>query len=140
MSDRHLDMVFVDTGAWIALALLADPLHARAVEAWDELLRNGTRLVTSVPVVLETFTFLDRNSTRDVAIAWKNALEKIRHMRVLDCTKNDLAGAWSYFERRDLHKLSAVDATSFVLMSRERIRRAFTFDHHFAKVGFELVG
>ncbi len=140
MAARRAETVFVDTGAWIALALLADPLHARAVEAWDELLRHGARLATSVPVILETFTFLDRNATRDVAIAWKNALDKVQTLRILECTKVDLSGAWSFFERRDFHKLSAVDATSFVLMTRERIRRAFTFDHHFASAGFRLVG
>lgn len=101
MAARHADTVFVHTGAWIALALLADPLHARAVEAWDELLRHGARLATSVAVVLETFTFLDRNSTRDVAIAWKDALDKIRYLRILEGTKSDLASAWSYFERHD---------------------------------------
>ena len=78
MAARHADTVFVNTSAWIALALVADSLHARAVEAWDELLRQGARLTTSVPVVLETFTFLDRNAARDVAIAWKDALDRIR--------------------------------------------------------------
>jgi predicted nucleic acid-binding protein len=43
-------------------------------------------------------------------------------------------------QRLDLHKLSAVDATSFAIMKRARIRLAFTFDHHFAVVGFRLVG
>lgn len=55
-------------------------------------------------------------------------------------TPVDLEEAWPYFQRRDLHKLSAVDATSFVLMSHEKIRTAFTFDHHFATAGFRLVG
>ena len=27
---------------------------------------------TSVPVIIETFTFLDRNANRDVALAWKD--------------------------------------------------------------------
>lgn len=36
--------------------------------------------------------------------------------------------------------LSAVDATSFAIMEREGIRRAFAFDHHFAAVGFLMVG
>jgi predicted nucleic acid-binding protein len=36
--------------------------------------------------------------------------------------------------------LSRMDASSFVLMSHEKIRAAFTFDHHFAMVGFRLVG
>ena len=39
----------------------------------------------------------------------------------------------------DLHKLSAVDATSFTIMKRARIRLAFAFDHHFAVAGFRLV-
>ena len=44
-----------------------------------------------------------------------------------------------YFRRADLHKLSAVGATSFAIMKRERIRIAFAFDHHFVVVGFRLV-
>jgi predicted nucleic acid-binding protein len=51
-----------------------------------------------------------------------------------------MQAAWAYFTRQDLHKLSGVDATSFVLMTRRRIRRAFAFDHHFAAVGFRMVG
>ena len=45
-----------------------------------------------------------------------------------------------YFERTDLHKLSAVDAVSFVLMAERRIRVAFAFDSHFATAGFRVVG
>ena len=137
---RAREAVFVDTGAWIALALTRDPLHARAVEAWDEITNSHARIHTSVPVILETFTFLDRNARRDVALAWKDSLETINDFCVLACSNNDMREAWRYFMRRDLHKLSAVDATSFVLMSQRGIRFAFAFDHHFATVGFRLVG
>jgi hypothetical protein len=34
---------------------------------------------------------------------------------------------------------SAVDATSFAIMRRTRIRLAYTFDHHFTVAGFRLV-
>jgi predicted nucleic acid-binding protein len=132
--------VFVDTGAWIALAVTTDAMHRRAVETWDQLLRDGARVTTSVPVVLETFTFLERNAAREVALRWKDALADVPFFRLLELGARDLTAAWSFFERRDLHKLSAVDATSFVIMKRERIRRAFTFDNHFAKVGFQIVG
>ena len=137
---RHGEAVFVDSGAWIALALTKDPLHDRAREAWNAVTDAGARLHTSVPVVLETFTFLERNTTRDVALTWKDSLDDVKRLRVLACSATDVKQAWKYFERTDLHKLSAVDATSFVLMSRARIRNAFTFDHHFAAVGFRLVG
>jgi predicted nucleic acid-binding protein len=137
---REAEAVYVDTGAWIALALTRDPYHGRAREAWTELGDVGARLHTSVPVVLETFTFLDRHATRDVAIAWRKGLETVRRLRISAATPRDLREAWAFFERRDLHKLSAVDAVSFVLMRRARIRSAFAFDHHFATVGFRLVG
>ena len=137
---RTAELVFVDTGAWIALALIRDPLHNRARQAWQSLRAGGARLRTSIPVVLETFTFLDRNATRDVALVWKESLTSMRALRILECKSADLDRGWSYFERNDLHKLSAVDATSFAIMQREGIRRAFAFDHHFAAVGFLMVG
>ena len=132
-------LVFIDTGAWIAMALTRDPLHGRAREAWERLESAGVKFRTSVPIILETFTFLERNATRDVALSWKDRLSTLERFKILECTKKDLGAAWEYFKRRDLHKLSAVDATSFVLMKRERIRVAFAFDHHFAVAGFGLV-
>lgn len=136
---RQGQPVFVDSGAWIALALSRDPLHARAREYWDLLQRAGAKLHTSVPVVIETFTFLDRNANRDVALSWKEAIYKPGTVKVLACDLRDLEQCWEYFRRADLHKLSAVDATSFAIMKRARIRLAYTFDHHFAAVGFRLV-
>ena len=136
---RQGEVVFVDSGAWIALALSRDPLHAQAREQWDLLHGAGAKLHTSVPVVIETFTFLDRNATRDVALAWKEAIYRRGTAKILPCELRDLEQSWDYFRRTDLHKLSAVDATSFAIMKRARIRRAFAFDHHFAAVGFRLV-
>lgn len=137
---RSGELVFVDTGAWIALALTRDPLHERARAAWERLLGVGVRFHTSVPVVLETFTFLDRNAARNVALAWKDSLKTVPHLKVLPSTAKDLEQAWPFFERPDLHKLSAVDAVSFVLMVQRRIRLAFAFDSHFATAGFRMVG
>ena len=137
---RTGEIVFVDTGAWIALALTRDPLHARARATWGQLLGDGVRFQTSVPVILETFTFLDRNAARDVALAWKDSLNTVPHLKVLPSTAKDLEQAWAYFERPDLHELSAVDAVSFVLMAQRRIRVAFAFDSHFATAGFRMVG
>ena len=134
------EAVFVDTGAWIALALTRDPLHARAAAAWAELLSVGARLHTSVPVVIETFTFLDRNTNRQVALTWKESLSTVGKLRILPSTRRDLDRAWKYFDRSDLHKLSAVDAMSFVVMTDRRIRMAFAFDGHFAEAGFQMIG
>jgi uncharacterized protein len=136
---RQGESVFVDSGAWIALAATEDPHSERARELLDVLQAAGATLHTSVPVVIETFTFLERNGSRDAAFIWKESIYK-DGVKILPCDLRDLAQSWEYFRRADLHKLSAVDATSFVIMNRARIRVAFTFDHHFAAVGFRLVG
>jgi predicted nucleic acid-binding protein len=136
---RQREAVFVDSGAWIALALSRDPLHGQAREQWDRLQGAGALLNTSVPVVIETFTFLDRNANRDVALAWKEAIYARGVVEVLPCELRDLEQSWQYFKRAELHKLSAVDATSFAIMKRRRIRLAYAFDHHFAVAGFRLV-
>jgi predicted nucleic acid-binding protein len=137
---RAGERVFVDTGAWIALALSRDPLHEAAKSGWETLLATGTRLFTSVAVVLETFTFLDRAAAREVAVAWKLSLDELEGLRILGCAPELLERAWPFLTRKDLHKLSAVDATSFALMREQKIHLAFAFDHHFAAVGFRLVG
>jgi predicted nucleic acid-binding protein len=137
---RQREAAFVDSGAWIALALTRDPLHPNARDQWDLLLGAGAKLHTSVPVVIETFTFLERNTHRDVALAWKESIYQPGTVKILPCELRDLEQSWEYFRRPDLHKLSAVDATSFAIMKRARIRVAFSFDHHFAALGFRLVG
>ena len=136
---RQGEAVFVDSGAWIALALSRDPLHTQAREQWELLQRAGAKLHTSVAVIIETFTFLDRNANRDVALMWKDRIYESGTVKILPCELRDLQQSWEYFRRADLRKLSAVDATSFAIMKRARIRLAYTFDHHFAVVGFRLV-
>lgn len=137
---RSGETIFVDTGAWIALVQSRDPLHVRAKETWELMESMGARTRTSVPVILETFTFLERNTSRDVALAWKDSLESMPHFTMLECTSGDVQKSWAFFRRKDLHKLSAVDATSFVVMAKAKIRTVFAFDHHFATAGFRIVG
>jgi predicted nucleic acid-binding protein len=37
-------------------------------------------------------------------------------------------------------RITAVYATSFAITTRAKITLAFAFDHHFASVGFRMVG
>ena len=136
---RQGEKVFVDSGAWIALALSRDPLHEQAREQWNLVHGAGAKLYTSVPVIIETFTFLDRNAIRDVALTWKDAVYQTDTEQILPCALRDLEQSWDYFRRPGLYRLSAVDATSFAIMRRARIRVAYSFDHHFSVVGFRLV-
>ena len=136
---RQREAAFVDSGAWIALGLIRVPLHGNARDQWDILLGAGSKLDTSIPVVIETFTFLERNTHRDVALAWKESIHLPGLVEIRPCELSDFEKSWQYFQRVDLHKLSAVDATSFAIMNRARIKVAFAFDHHFSTADFRFV-
>lgn len=136
---RPGERVFVDTGAWIALAEKKDPLHDAARAQWEVLERAGARLVTSTLVVVETFTFLDRRASRTAALAWKESLSSVPRLNLIAISAGDLGEAWVYLDRKDLHRVSLVDATSFVLMRRQGIRVSFAFDSHFSVAGFRYV-
>ena len=131
--------VFVDTGGWLALALVSDPYHERAAEGWRELQRGGARPCTSVPVVVETFTYLQRKIDVRLAHSWSEGLRGPGGAEVFACSPDDLEVAWPWLQRRELHKLSLVDATSFVLMRKHGVRQVLGFDTHFAQAGFRLV-
>ena len=60
-------------------------------------------------------------------------------LRVPTRTERERPEAWKHVGRKNLHKLCAVDASSFVLMHSRGIRSAFAFDHHFASAGFRPV-
>lgn len=131
--------VFVDSGAWIALAIEQDPSHEQAMEKWLALSESGSRYFTSVPVILETFTFLERNTDLQTALLWKDELAKLSRLDVWECPLGVLKESWKWFDRKDLFKLSAVDATSFTLMVRHKVKRAFTFDAHFSTAAFYII-
>jgi predicted nucleic acid-binding protein len=135
---RTGERVFMDTGAWIALAIVRDSMHERAVETWTALLEAGARPVVSVPVLLETFSYLQRKVSQEVAARWWESLGAVRFLDRIECTAAELNAAMKFFQRRELYKLSLVDATSFVLMRKHKLRVAFSFDTHFAVAGFRL--
>jgi predicted nucleic acid-binding protein len=47
--------------------------------------------------------------------------------------------AWGAFVDYKFDDLSLVDLVSFVLVRSRRVRKAFTFDQHFAEAGFDLL-
>ena len=130
--------VFVDTGGWLALALVDDSYHERASEGWTALQRSGARACTSVPVIIETFTYLQRKIDRGLAESWSEGLARNR-LEVFACEAADLASAWQWLRRREMHKLSIVDATSFEILRKNKIRQVLGFDTHFAQAGFRLI-
>ena len=125
-------MIFVDTGAWFALAVRNDPDHAAAL-AW--LRGNRETLVTSDYVLAETATLLrvrDKTSRgHRVAVKVATSLYRQESSLLEMIAESDIATALNIFRKFSDHSFSFVDCTSFALMERLGVSQAFAFDRHF---------
>ena len=126
-------MAFVDTSFWVARAVERDRRHVDAMGLADRL--RDARVVTSNLVLGETWTLLSHRGGRHRATRWLDALRA--EPVVVEYVDRRLdAEAWEWLRQHDERPYSFVDATSFALMRKLRIREALAFDGDFAAAGF----
>ena len=131
-----LDDVFVDTSAWVALADKDDSHHRDAASSYPSILKNHKNLVTSNLIIAETYIILLKELRHKAAIEF---LERIKASpRILKIYSNEnieteAEGILAKYMDQDF---SYTDAVSFVMMKRQKIRKAFCFDKHFVTAGF----
>jgi uncharacterized protein len=127
-------VIFVDTGAWFAVAVRNDPDHGGAMQ-W--LRSNHEPLVTTDYILAETATLLRmRDKTiRGHRLAIRVATSLLRGEAALleKVTEEDLERALVVFRTYRDHVFSFVDCTSFVVMERLSVHSAFAFDRHFVE-------
>ncbi|OHB77023.1 MAG: twitching motility protein PilT [Planctomycetes bacterium RBG_16_59_8] len=132
-------MIFLDTGAFIARYVARDQYHRRAVECWSSLERSRDRLFTSNAVLNETFTLLGRFDGYAFAAERASNIYASTSLTILRPTHDDEVSAIAFFRKFAAQRVSFTDCLSFVLIRKQKIARAFTFDRHFALAGFSIV-
>lgn len=127
-------MIFVDTSFWLALRFRRDRRFGEA----DDLFRRhaDTQMVTSTPVCGETWNLLRRRAGHHRAVEFLDGVQESERIRVVSIAPELEQEAWLWLRRHDEREYSFVDATSFALMRRLRIREALAFDGDFAAAGF----
>ena len=127
-------MIFVDTSFWIALRMRRDAHH----EAASALARAhaDVALITTNHIRGETWTFVRRRSGHAAAVHFLDHLERSPRIEVIAVDADLETDALSWLRRRDEREYSFVDATSFAVMRKRRIREALAFDGDFAAAGF----
>jgi predicted nucleic acid-binding protein len=124
---------FVDTSFWIALRFRRDTRHPAARAIWEA----GTGSLLTTPLVVgETWTFLARRAGDPRAVEFLDAIGKLSQLSVRHVDEDVEKEAWRWLRRHDERQYSFVDATSFALMRRLRIRDALAFDGDFSAAGF----
>ena len=130
--------LFADSSAWIALYDENDKYHMRAQQAFRHLLDQSVVFVMTDYVIAETATMVLYRAGHARAVRfgeWALHSGNVRQVRLESATWSE---AWRMFKMYDDRDFSFVDCTSFVVMRREHLVNAFTFDHHFAQMGFRL--
>jgi predicted nucleic acid-binding protein len=126
---------FVDTSFWVALQLRGDRHHDDARRIWRG---DPGALLTSNHVLGETWTFLTNRIGHGAARAFRDALAHTEGVALVHVDAPTEDEAWGWLARHDERPYSFVDATSFAVMRRRRLREALTFDSDFRAAGFLL--
>lgn len=121
-------MRFADTSFWFGLQERRDQRHEQA--------RALGRLVTTNHVLCETWTLLRRRSGHPAAVGFLDKLLALPDVQIVHVDEATEAEAWRWFRARGEREYSFVDATSFAVMRRRRIREALAFDGKFNAAGF----
>lgn len=126
-------MRFVDTSFWVALRFRRDERHPDARRIWEA----GTGPLLTTDLVLgETWTFFSRRAGHRRAVEFLDAATSLPSLTIRHVDEDLAAEAWRWLRRHDERPYSFVDATSFALMRRLRIREALAFDGDFSAAGF----
>lgn len=126
-------MRFADTSFWFGLQERRDARHdlARAIVA-----RGVGRVVTTNHVIGETWTLLRRRSGHAAAVGFLDRVAVLPDLEVVQVDEGVEKDAWRWLRARPEREYSFVDATSFAVMRRRRIREALAFDGDFNAAGF----
>jgi uncharacterized protein len=65
-----------------------------------------------------------------------NLLLQSKHIEFIQVDANLLAEGWQYFQQHQDKDYSLTDCISFIVMRKQGITTAFTFDRHFEQAGF----
>jgi predicted nucleic acid-binding protein len=130
--------LFVDTSAWLALNNKNDQHHDEAVSKITKVRQQKIQLVTSEYVFDESVTIIRYRISHRAAVAFGDALISSNVASIEDITDKERLKAWVLFKKYRDKDLSFTDCTSFALMVKLKLQKAFSFDDHFKQVGFEL--
>ena len=130
--------IFFDTSALVALANRSDYYHLKAREFLSEL-SPTSRLHISNYIIDESITRIRMIGGHRTALAFSKSIfsSHLYHIHYID--EELEKEAFRIFEKYTDKRLSFTDCTSFALMKRLGISKAFAFDEDFLAVGFELV-
>jgi predicted nucleic acid-binding protein len=126
-------VIFIDTSAIYALADKADPNHITAYSKFEDVLKSGEIFILTNYILIESAALLQAR------LGLSSAILFLRDAKSFEVEWVDLdlhEEAEKELERIGKRGISLVDCTSFIVMRRRGVRKAFAFDPDFKDQGF----
>ncbi len=134
-------VVYVDTGALIALVWTRDDHHAEAVAHAKSLRSENVGLLTSDHVIGETATRLRYDAGLHTALRFHELIDRMVQIGQLSIRYSDSAlddAAWRTMQRFDGLTLSFTDCLGEVIARDAKAAGVFGFDTDFRAMGLLL--
>ncbi len=128
--------IFIDTLFVIALINRRDQYHQQAAELADKF--AGHPLLPTDAILLEVGNALARGYKREASAAIQSFFDS-SEVDVIRLTPELFDAGFALYATHLDKEWSLVDCISFVVMRREGISQALTFDRHFEQAGFRAL-
>ena len=130
-------MIFIDTGAFIGRYVANDQYHQEALAFWLVIEKNRDRCVTTNFILDETLTLLGRRAGYPFAAQKGKLILTSKIFEIIRPVEEEEFEALAYFEKFSDQKVSFTDCVSLVTLHKRKIKRIFSFDHFFDKIGLK---
>jgi len=133
--------LFVDTGAWIAIAVARDEMHQAAAAYAAHLAQRNLPLLTTNYVLSEAYTRIRYDDGHARVLAFDAIVQEMtrkRHLTVRWVNPAIHEAALEIFRKYADHEFSVADCASFVVGREKKVHEVFGFDKDFVTMGFTL--
>ena len=129
-------VVYLDSGIFIAALSRRDRLHAQAVELFG---RAGTRWATSLLIISESYSWFLHRHGEEAARSLRAFISALAGLTILPVTLDDHARTLRVLDRFRGTKLTYVDAASLGWIEQRKIKTVWSTDHHLGLTGAEIL-
>jgi predicted nucleic acid-binding protein len=130
------EVAFLDSGIFIAALSRRDRLHVQAVELFG---RGGTRWVTSLLVVSESYSWFLHRHGEEAARTLRGFISALTRLTMLPVSAEDHARTLRVLDRFRGSKLTYVDAASLAWIEQRKIKTVWSTDHHLGITGAQIL-
>jgi len=130
------NLVFLDSGIFIALMSRNDRWHAQAVALFGG---SPPRWHTSALILSETYSWFLHRMGEEQARAFRGLVRNLKALKILDATTAHHTDVTRMLDHFRGAKLTYVDASSLVHLEQKRISRVWSTDHHLGLNGAEVL-